>query len=144
MKIVKVAVTAVLAVVATVWVAFTLLLGGYIGPGNAAEEAIERTAADIAHDVDAALVNESPGAFSTTGVSALQSAIRSSSGTVLGSDGFYSVELNRLQGWVDARFTAGAQGGLMGKDQESATVCLRFEVRWTYGKYVTYDDIDCP
>jgi hypothetical protein len=28
--------------------------------------------------------------------------------------------------------------------EESATVCLRFVVRRTYGRFVTYDEIDCP
>jgi hypothetical protein len=143
-KIVKVVVTLVLAVVAVLWVGMTLFLGGYIGPGNAAEQAIDQTAAGIADDVDGVLAGKSPGDFSTLGVSSLRSAIENDDGTVLGSDTRYSVELGELQGWVDARFTETAMGGLLGKDEETATVCLRFEVRWTHGEYVTYDDIDCP
>jgi hypothetical protein len=91
------------------------------------------------------LADLSPGDYSKVGVPALRTEVNDNDGTVLGSSSTYTVELDKLQGWVDARFTATADRGLMGEAQDSATLCLRFEVRWTYnGEYVTHHHIECP
>ncbi|WP_229075990.1 hypothetical protein [Actinoplanes sp. DH11] len=126
--------------------AVLLLIGltGCASSGNAADDAIDRTAAAIAREVSVALANLSPGDYGEGGVSYLTSAVITRRGEVLGSDRIDTIELDALQAWVDTRFTATASGGYLGKAQQSATRCLRFEVRWSYGDYVTHHPIDCP
>ncbi|MEU4692281.1 hypothetical protein [Actinoplanes sp. NPDC023714] len=125
-------------------VLLAVLTGCGGGGGNAGAEAVDRTAAAIARSVDVSLANLSAGDMSAGGISYLTSNITDRRGEVLGSGGESSLEQDALQAWVEARFEMSASGGYLGKTQENAIVCLRFEVHLRYADYTTYDEIDCP
>ena len=94
-----------------------------------AEEAIWGSANVLARDVEGVPAFHR-GQLATAGVNYLRDGIEHGGDEVLDSEALPGEEeADHVLGWIDARFSRQAQGGLIAKKDFTATLCLRFEVR---------------
>ncbi|WP_433284617.1 hypothetical protein [Micromonospora sp. CA-244673] len=112
---------------------------------NPAEEAIYDSANALAREVEGVPAFHN-GQLGTAGVNYLRAGIERGGDEVLGSGASSGEEaVGRVLGWIDARFTRQAQGGLIAKNDFTATLCLRFEVRSdSTGGSISYHEKACP
>ncbi|MBP1781887.1 hypothetical protein J3R08_001737 [Micromonospora sp. HB375] len=112
---------------------------------NPAEEAIYGSADVLSREVEGVPAFHR-GQLGTAGVSYLRGGIERSGDEVLDSEISSGEETaGQVLGWIDARFTRQAQGGFLAKEDFTATLCLRFEVRHdSTGGSVSYHEKPCP
>lgn len=115
---------------------------------NAAENAILGTAGSIINQVETSPAFHR-GQWAEAGVNYLRAGVEQNRGGVLGSEvvNTGTAANDELIGWVEARFTQTApEAGFGGTTYATATLCLRFEVRWqeSADDVLGYHVIDCP
>jgi len=113
---------------------------------NAAETAIVSTANIIINQVETSPAFHR-GQWAEAGVNYLKAGVLQYHGLVLDSKVVDTgmAANDELIGWVDAQFTQTATESGFGGRPPTATLCLRFEVRWQAASddVLSYHEIDC-
>ncbi|MEU4680405.1 hypothetical protein [Micromonospora sp. NPDC023737] len=125
---------------------FLLVLVAGCAQRNPAEEAIYGSANLLAREVEGVPAFHR-GQLGAAGVNYLRDGMERRGDEVLDSEVLPGEDVSgHVLGWIDARFTRQAQSGLIAKKDLTATLCLRFEVRWSDsdGGSIAYHERACP